>query len=294
MSTGVSLADFSAVKLALMAQEARAQTAQVLRADPIAIVGMACRTPGGVRHAESLLATCSLRASMTRAKFPPIVSIPRRGTIRTRLCRQDADHARRLPDAVLTCSMRTISAFFPARPNRWIPSSAWRWKRRSRRSTTPAHCHRERCAAPVPAVFMACYHSDYARLCSTIRQCFDTRTLTGSVHGVVANRISHFLDLRGPSLTLDTGCSSSLVAVHLACQSLRLGESDFVTRRRRIGNDYAGTLRRHDEGRLHGAGRPTARRSTLGRRLRPRRGLRHRCSEASQRCGRGWRPHAWP
>ena len=78
------------------------------------------------------------------------------------------------------------------------------------------------------SVFMASYHNDYARLVFSNPGNFDTRTLTGSVHGVVANRISHFLDWRGPSMTLDTGCSSSLVAVHLACQSLRLGESDFA------------------------------------------------------------------
>jgi len=40
-----------------------------------------------------------------------------------------------------------------------------------------------------------------------------------------SNRISHFFDLRGPSFTSDTACSSSMVAMHLACQSLRTGES---------------------------------------------------------------------
>ncbi len=40
-----------------------------------------------------------------------------------------------------------------------------------------------------------------------------------------SNRISHFFDLRGPSFTSDTACSSSMVAVHLACQSLRAGET---------------------------------------------------------------------
>ncbi|MEU3754678.1 type I polyketide synthase [Streptomyces olivoreticuli] len=50
-------------------------------------------------------------------------------------------------------------------------------------------------------------------------------TLTGLNRSVIANRISHFLGLRGPSLVVDTGQSSSLVAVHLACESLRRGES---------------------------------------------------------------------
>ncbi|KAK0384632.1 hypothetical protein NLU13_8718 [Sarocladium strictum] len=45
---------------------------------------------------------------------------------------------------------------------------------------------------------------------------------------MIANRISHFLDIHGPSATVQTACSSSLVATHLACQSLRSGESDMA------------------------------------------------------------------
>ncbi|KDR63812.1 MULTISPECIES: non-ribosomal peptide synthetase/type I polyketide synthase [Streptomyces] len=53
-------------------------------------------------------------------------------------------------------------------------------------------------------------------------------TATGTMMTMVSNRISHCLDLRGPSLTVDTACSSSLVTVHLACQSLLRGESDLA------------------------------------------------------------------
>jgi acyl transferase domain-containing protein len=41
---------------------------------------------------------------------------------------------------------------------------------------------------------------------------------------MLANRISYFFDLRGPSITLDTACSSGLVAVHEACKAIRGGE----------------------------------------------------------------------
>ncbi|GAA0345886.1 SDR family NAD(P)-dependent oxidoreductase [Actinoallomurus spadix] len=53
-------------------------------------------------------------------------------------------------------------------------------------------------------------------------------TATGAALSIVANRLSYLLDLRGPSLIVDTACSSSLVATHLAVRSLRAGESNLV------------------------------------------------------------------
>lgn len=51
---------------------------------------------------------------------------------------------------------------------------------------------------------------------------------TGMTISMLANKISWFYDFRGPSVQLDTACSASLNALHLACRSLRLGESDMV------------------------------------------------------------------
>lgn len=49
---------------------------------------------------------------------------------------------------------------------------------------------------------------------------------TGTGSAMASNRISHFFDLRGPSMTIDTGCSTTLTALHQAVQGLRLGEAD--------------------------------------------------------------------
>ncbi|QBI54874.1 type I polyketide synthase [Streptomonospora litoralis] len=51
-------------------------------------------------------------------------------------------------------------------------------------------------------------------------------TATGSARSMIANRVSYALGLDGPSMVIDTGQSSSLVAVHMACESLRSGEND--------------------------------------------------------------------
>ena len=47
---------------------------------------------------------------------------------------------------------------------------------------------------------------------------------TGTAMSFLANRISYIYDLKGPSVAVDTACSSGLTALHLACQSIRTGE----------------------------------------------------------------------
>jgi natural product biosynthesis luciferase-like monooxygenase protein len=61
------------------------------------------------------------------------------------------------------------------------------------------------------------YRHDLTRL--------DAYGATGNIANIAAGRLSYFFGLNGPAMTIDTACSSSLVAVHQACQSLRLGES---------------------------------------------------------------------
>src|SRR5699024_7427798 len=49
-----------------------------------------------------------------------------------------------------------------------------------------------------------------------------------SSFAAIANRVSYAMNLRGPSMAIDTMCSSSLTTVHLGCESIRRGESDLV------------------------------------------------------------------
>ncbi|WP_405825091.1 ACP S-malonyltransferase [Streptomyces sp. NBC_00838] len=69
---------------------------------------------------------------------------------------------------------------------------------------------------------------DYVEVLSHSAAGTQSHTATGLAHSILPNRISHQLDLRGPSESVDTACSSSLVALHRAVQSLREGECDLA------------------------------------------------------------------
>ncbi|GAA1510391.1 hypothetical protein GCM10009677_49210 [Sphaerisporangium rubeum] len=75
-------------------------------------------------------------------------------------------------------------------------------------------------------VFIGVCTDDYGRRLLEDLPQIEAWTGIGAATCAVANRISYSLDLRGPSMAVDTACSASLVALHLAAQSLRLGESD--------------------------------------------------------------------
>ncbi|NED11041.1 polyketide synthase, partial [Streptomyces sp. SID9124] len=79
------------------------------------------------------------------------------------------------------------------------------------------------------AVYAGAIWDDYAALHHRRGEAgADRYSVTGLHRGILANRLSYVLGLTGPSLTVDSAQSSSLVAVHLACESLRAGESDLA------------------------------------------------------------------
>ncbi|MFE6042001.1 SDR family NAD(P)-dependent oxidoreductase, partial [Streptomyces sp. NPDC056452] len=75
-------------------------------------------------------------------------------------------------------------------------------------------------------VFIGAIWDDYAKLAHAYgSEAVTHHSITGTSRSIIANRVSYVLGLRGPSLVVDTGQSSSLVAVQLACDSLRAGET---------------------------------------------------------------------
>ncbi|WP_275571166.1 type I polyketide synthase [Mycolicibacterium vanbaalenii] len=77
-------------------------------------------------------------------------------------------------------------------------------------------------------VFAAACLGEYGYLSTVDLGDVDSWSGTGGALSIIANRVSYYFDLRGPSVTIDTACSSSLVTIHLACQSLRSGDSNMA------------------------------------------------------------------
>jgi acyl transferase domain-containing protein/acyl carrier protein len=209
--------------LALLSEmEARLNAAEQKRREPIAIVGVGCRFPGGADDADAyfrLLAN-GVDAITTvpegrwdvDAYYDPDPSVP--GKVGTRwggfLEKVDTFDA-----AFFNLSPREVACMDPQQ--RLVLEVAWE-------ALESAGLPEERLAASATGIFVGICGSDYSRARFTDEATIDAYTSTGNALSIVASRLAYHLDLRGPAVAVDTACSSSLVAVHLACQSLRAGE----------------------------------------------------------------------
>ncbi len=79
-------------------------------------------------------------------------------------------------------------------------------------------------AGSLCGVYVGISSSDYGRLQAASGE-NRGYSMTGSARSLAANRLSYFLDLRGPSVAVDTACSSALVCVHLACRAIAAGDA---------------------------------------------------------------------
>ena len=78
------------------------------------------------------------------------------------------------------------------------------------------------------AVFVGAFNNDYGGLMARDPSIIPAYKVTGLGPSLFSNRISHWFDLRGPSATVDTACSASMSAVHLACECLRNRDSQMA------------------------------------------------------------------
>ncbi len=73
------------------------------------------------------------------------------------------------------------------------------------------------------------FNEDYKRYCRMVSNSTDeVSSAAGNIKSIIGSRISYLLDLKGPSIMIDTACSSALVSIHMACQSIRSGECDMA------------------------------------------------------------------
>jgi len=224
-----STEQMSAVKRALLElRQMRGQLDEMKRSqtEPIAIVGLGLRLPGGVHNAASFW-------QLLRDGVDAIIPIPPD--------RWDAE-AFYDPDPDAPGKMYTRAGGFLAQIDQFdahffgiSPREAAgmdpqqrlllavSWEALENAGQSPDQLRESQ-----TGVFIGLSNSDYLRMATAVPEAIDVYTITGGSFSVAAGRLSYLLGLQGPSMVVDTACSSSLVAVHLACQSLRSRESELA------------------------------------------------------------------
>ena len=81
------------------------------------------------------------------------------------------------------------------------------------------------------SVYVGSFSKDYSEMLAADQENLPLYFGVGTGTAMLSNRVSWFYDLKGHSISLDTACSSALVALHLGCQSLRTKESKTVSRK---------------------------------------------------------------
>jgi acyl transferase domain-containing protein/acyl carrier protein len=207
--------------------QARLTKAEASNREPIAIVGLGCRYPGGVDDALSYWKL--LRDGVDATSVVPAgrwdvdeyydpdpnavgKTISRRGGFLDRVDGFDAPF--------FGISPREAATLDPQQ--RLLLEVAWE-------ALEDAGLPPDRLRGSLGGVFVGITTSDYAKVVGVgDTEQTDVYAATGNALNAAAGRLSFVLGLHGPCVSVDTACSSSLTALHLACQSLRNRESDLA------------------------------------------------------------------
>jgi polyketide synthase 5 len=193
---------------------------------PVAVIGMACRLPGGIESPEqlweALLRGDDLVTEVPRDRwdndeyYDPEPDVPGRTVSKWGAFLDDVAG---FDSEFFGLNEREATAMDPQ--HRLLLETSWE-------AMEHAGLTRDASADSLTGVFVGLTHYDYQMVSTQSDAMEGPYGFQGNTFSMAAGRIAYTLGLHGPALAVDTACSSGLLAVHMGCRSLNDGESDLA------------------------------------------------------------------